>query len=75
MLCAVKFEMMSKKLKYYGGQGYGYSKETGKFEVKAKVNKTFDRLSEAKAYYESLNEEKAIWDLTTIPELIECHTY
>lgn len=67
--------MMSKKLKYYGGQGYGCSKEIGKFEVKAKANKTFDRLSEAKKHYESLNEEKAIWDATTIPELIECHTY
>lgn len=66
---------MGKKLKYYGGQGYGYSKEIGKFEVKASTNKMFDRLSEAKKYYESLNEEKAIWDLTTIPELIESHTY
>jgi len=68
---------MSKKLKYYGGQGYGYSKEIGKFKVKAKAkdNKTFDKLSEAKRYYESLNEEKAIWDVTTIPKLIECHTY
>ena len=71
----LKFETMSKKLKYYGGQGYGYSKENGKFEVKAKETKQFDSLSEAKKHYESLNEEKAIWDLTTIPELIECHTY
>lgn len=66
---------MNKKLKYYGGQGYGYSKEIGKFEVNAKINKIFDRLSEAKKYYESLNEEKSIWDVTTIPELIECHIY
>jgi len=67
--------MMRKKLKDYGGQGYGYSEEIGKFEVKAKDNKTFDKLSEAKRYYESLNEEKAIWDITSIPELIECHAY
>lgn len=66
---------MSKKLKYYDGQGYSYSKENGKFEVKANQNKKFNNLSEAKEYYESLNEEKAIWDVTTIPELIECHTY
>jgi len=66
---------MNNKLKHYGGQGYGYSKENGKFEVRAKEIKQFNRLSKAKKYYESLNEEKAIWDLTTVPELIECHTY
>jgi hypothetical protein len=42
--------------------------------VEAKVTKEFTKLSEARAYYESLNEEKAIWDITTIPELLECHT-
>jgi len=66
---------MKRKLKNYGGQGYGYSKEIGKFEVKSSFNKTFDRLSEAKKYYESLNEEKAIWDRTNGAELIDCHTY
>lgn len=66
---------MKRKLKNYGGQGYGYSKETGKFEVKSSFNKTFDRLSEAKKYYESLNEPKAIWDLTKGAELIEAHVY
>lgn len=64
-----------KKLKYYSGQGYDYSTENGKFEVKAKETKQFTKLSEAKKYYESLNEEKAIWDITTIPELLECHTF
>jgi hypothetical protein len=62
-----------KKLKYYGGQGYGYSNEIGKFEVNGKP---FTKLSEAKEYYESLNEEKSIWEVTTaIPELIEGHTF
>jgi hypothetical protein len=64
---------MKMELKYYGGEGYLYSKEIGKFEVKAKENKEFTRLSEAKKYYESLNEEKAIWDITNVPELLECH--
>lgn len=64
-----------KKLKYYGGQGFDYSNENGKFEVKANEVKQFTKLSEAKKYYESLNEEKAIWDITTIPELLECHTF
>jgi hypothetical protein len=61
------------KLNLYGGQGYDYSNEIGLFEVKAKQNKTFTSLKEAKKYYESLNENKAIWDITKIPELIECH--
>jgi hypothetical protein len=66
---------LNKKLKHYGGQGYEYSKENGKFEVRAKETKVFYILSEAKKYYENLNEEKAIWDLTRLPELIDCHTY
>lgn len=32
---------MQKELKYYGGQGYDYSNENGKFEVKAKEVKVF----------------------------------
>jgi hypothetical protein len=66
---------MSKKLKYCGGEGYKYSNEIGKFKVVSKTNKTFDKLSEAKKYYQSLNEEKAIWDISAIPELLECHSY
>jgi hypothetical protein len=64
-----------KKLKYCGGQGFNYSNENGKFEVKANETKQFAKLSEAKKHYESLNEEKAIWDITSIPELLECHTF
>ncbi len=66
---------MQKELKYYGGQGYDYSNESGKFEVKAKEVRVFNKLSAAKKYYESLNEDKAIWDISTLPELIECHTF
>lgn len=66
---------MQKELKYYGGQGYDYSNENGKFEVKAKEVKVFSKLSDAVKYYESLNEDKAIWNITRIPELLECHTY
>jgi hypothetical protein len=64
-----------KKLKYYGGQGYYYSNENGKFEVKSKEIKIFNKLSEARKYYDSLNEEKAIWDITKIPELLEYHHF
>lgn len=64
-----------KKLVYYGGQGYDYSNENGLFEVKATINKTFITLSEAKEYYDSLNEEKAIWDISFIPELLDCYVF
>ena len=61
------------KLEYYGGDGYGSSTEIGKFEVKASKTKTFNKLSEARKYFDSLNEEKAIWDLTRAPELLDCY--
>ena len=59
------------KLEYYGGQGYGYSKEIGKFQVTTDKTVDFNRLSEAIKYYESLNEEKSIWDVTHSPELLD----
>ena len=65
-----------KKLEYYGGQGFGYSKEDGHFEVKSNRGlKVFNKLSEAKSYYESLRCEKSIWEHTPAPELLECHTF
>ena len=63
------------KLKYCGGQGFEYSNEKGIFEVRAKETKKFTSLSEARLYYDNLNEEKAIWDLTDMSELLECHTF
>lgn len=60
-------------LKGYG-RGYGYSPENGKFEVKSgEKAKQFNKLSEAKKYFASVNGEKAIWDITTVPELLECN--
>lgn len=64
-----------RKLKRLGGNGYDYSHENGKFEVRSIVIKQFTKLSEAKEHYESLKEEKTIWDITGIPELLECHTF
>lgn len=56
----------------YSGQGFEYSQEVGKFEVKWKDEvKIFDSLTEARDFYESLSGGKAIWDVTGIPELIE----
>lgn len=65
-----------KELTYYGGQGYDYSEEDGKFKVKYDDihEKEFSKLSEARMFYESLNVVKAIWDETSMPaELLEAH--
>lgn len=63
---------MKDKLVYYGGNGFGECDETGVFTVCfSKETKEFNRLNEAKKFYDSLDEEKAFWDLTRIPELID----
>lgn len=64
----------SESLVYYGGVGYRRSPEIGAYEVKATEIKEFSLLSEARKYYDSLNEEKALWGLNGWPELLECHT-
>ena len=66
---------MKKKLKYYGGEGFAYANEHGKFEVRGDKTIVFISLSVARSYYESLNEEKSIWDVTRGADLLECHTY
>lgn len=68
---------MKKPLLYYGGQGYAYTDEIGTFEVKIGEieTKKFSKLSEARLYYDSINEEKAMWDMTKIPKLLEAHTF
>jgi hypothetical protein len=65
---------MNEKLEYYGGDGYGAVKEEGVFEVKATETKTFTSLSKAREYYDSLIDDKALWDITSLPELLEAHT-
>lgn len=64
------------ELKEYGGQGYSYSEEDGLYEVRTEsgIIKKFTKLSEARAYFDSLNEGKGIWDMTTIPELLDAYT-
>lgn len=65
-----------KKLISYGGNGYGYSNEDGQFEVKHKGStKKFTKLSEAISFYEGLDEESAIWDMTGMPELLDAKVY
>lgn len=67
------------QLEYYGGNGVeSVFNDKGKFEVNfggdKKIIRVFVSLKEAKRFYDSLNEPKALWDMTRIPELLECHT-
>lgn len=67
---------MKRNLTFISGQGYSYSSEQGRFEVKADgKRREFSSLSKARAFYESIQEEKSIWDITKIPELLECHAW
>ncbi len=66
---------LNKKTKYYGGQGFDQSKETGNFEVRSSNTQQFNRLSDAKQYYNSLDEAKSLWDISGVPELLESYTY
>ncbi len=58
------------KLEYYGGNGYKGLREIGDYEVVTDERKRFTKLSEARTYYNSLNEPKALWHNM---DLIECH--
>ncbi len=63
------------KLKFYGGQGPDYSLAIGKFKVKYKgTSKDFTSKKLAYEFYDKLECGKALWDLTQMPELMECHT-
>lgn len=67
---------MTKKLKYYGGSGFSCIRENGVFEVlSADGINLYKKFSEAKKYYDSLKEEKAIWDITKVPELLDSYIY
>ena len=64
------------ELMFVSGSGYDYAKEDGRFKVvHADRTKYFDKLSEARSYYENLNESKSIWDITNWPELLESHYF
>lgn len=62
------------KLKYYGGSGFSYSNKNGKYEVRYKeLVKKFTDLEKAKKFFDSLDEEKAIWDVSGLSELLSCY--
>lgn len=66
------------KLKNYGGQGtQGYLRRQGDFVVKYGSGKEdrekhFDSLEDAEKFFNGLHDQKALWDVTGIPELLEC---
>ena len=73
-----------KTLEHYGGNGFNnydeegnkVPSEIGKFEVKTRhETKSFTSLSQARAYFESIDGERAIWDKTGISELLDAYYY
>lgn len=61
------------ELEYYGGNGYFGVPERSVFKVKCSKPKIFYSLTKARDYYDSLNEEKALWHHEPPYELLECH--
>jgi hypothetical protein len=62
-----------KELQSQGGQGYSLCPERGKYEVRYGSGgmKSFNKLSQALKFYENLEEESAIWNFSSLPELID----
>lgn len=64
-----------KELQHYGGDGFGGLKEYGLYFVHyQEKKKPFNSLSKARAFYDSLNEEKAFWSHNNAPELIDAYS-
>jgi hypothetical protein len=65
----------------YGGCGISNCEEIGKFEVKwsykgVEMETVFTSIHKAYEFYNSITEEtKALWDMTRLAELVECHTW
>ena len=55
---------IQKPLRFYGGIGYSNCSELGVYEITTEFEKRkFNKLSDAKVYYNTIKGEKAIWDL------------
>jgi predicted transcriptional regulator len=72
-----EFWPAEKTLQYYGGHGELFVPDNGSFEIRwgNEHVKKFVNLQEAMIFYNSINEEKALWYLDRFPEVIVCHTY
>ncbi len=69
--------MSKQELMYYSGDGWGNTRKKGKFQISHGDKEIiFDDLHEAEKYYQSINEEKCAWDITTqCAELIDAHVF
>lgn len=63
------------KIISYGGDGFGSCKIPGTYDVKfgGEQVKSFTDYDEAVKFYESIQGEKAFWDVTGAPELIDAY--
>jgi len=61
------------RLEFLSGEGISDENKTGLFEVRASVYRKFEKISEAIEYYNTLQEDKALWDLTKSAELLQSH--
>lgn len=64
----------NQKLYHYGGDGFDNLPENGIYEVRFETRKEFCKLSEARRFFDSLFRTKAIWDMESVPELLDCYT-
>lgn len=66
--------VVKKKLVYYGGDGIACARKNGIYEVHGDGKTVvFDDIDAAAEYYDALFCDKALWDVTGAPELLECH--
>ena len=66
------------KIRNVSGSGWDYCNKNGKYQINwgyGNNTKYFTDFIEAKKFYDSINEDKAFWDITRLSELIEVITY
>ena len=73
----IKTEIKKEINKAYEGNGYGdgfiFVPTHGKFLIKYnKSEEEFDFILDALKFYNSIKKDKAFWDLSNTPELIDC---
>jgi hypothetical protein len=62
-------------LEHYAGQGYDQINPNSIFEVKCAFTRTFTNIEKARRYYDALLEEKAMWQIYPVAELLEAHRF
>lgn len=69
--------MTQAKLTYCGGAGFTGLPEVGIYEVRFGINqaKSFNRLTKARGFYDSLDTEREIWWTGHKPHMIEAYLF